>query len=310
MKVILLGMGGPITTQVAMTLAEMKEVQLMCIVKPLVVGYTESLVKKVLESLPKFLQEFARNLKIRFVGQLKWHLPDVCQKYNIPVYSFRNINGPEEIRCLEKMNPDLILIANYNQILKTDILDIPKISTLNIHPSMLPLNRGANPIFWMFKNNDSHGGVTIHKVNKGVDTGDIVLQEIIKLSPKESVKSYTLKCGRLASKLVSEIMRAVSIHGQVEGQVQIEKQSTYFHKPVKEDGLVVIQENLELAFRNIRAMMNYLDVYLFVEGRKFVISKIRYSRSHRQNFIGVNKLVFTSNGTSLILKGYFENGKI
>ena len=104
-------------------------------------------------------------------------LPDFCEKKNIP-YNFIWKNNTEEIvGWVENLKPDLIVIFSMSQLLKDDILKIPRLGVINLHPSFLPEYRGANPDFWQYYDMEMNPGATVHYVNAGEDTGDIIYQE-------------------------------------------------------------------------------------------------------------------------------------
>ena len=82
---------------------------------------------------------------------------------------------------LEQVKPDLVIVYSMSFLLKSDVLEILKHGFINLHPSYLPYYRGANPDFWQYYNAESEQGITIHKIDAGEDTGDIILQEKIKV---------------------------------------------------------------------------------------------------------------------------------
>ncbi len=104
-------------------------------------------------------------------------LPDFCRKKNIPYNFIWKKNSTEIADWIESLNPDLIVVFSMSQLLKDDILKIPRLGVINLHPSFLPNYRGANPDFWQYHDMEMNPGVTVHYVNAGEDTGDIIYQE-------------------------------------------------------------------------------------------------------------------------------------
>ena len=92
----------------------------------------------------------------------------------LEVYQPDNINSDESIEKLKMINPDFLIVVAFGQILKKKVLDIPKIDALNVHASLLPKYRGAAPINWAILNGEEETGVTIMKIDEGLDTGDII----------------------------------------------------------------------------------------------------------------------------------------
>ena len=141
------------------------------------VGVIESATRDVLQKKePAYLYKFARKLYALFKKKNKSLRSLAYEKkiaYRYMVSS--NDEGLEE--WLKKLQPDLIVVFSMSQLLKENIFSIPVLGTINIHPSMLPDYRGPNPDFWQYINLEMEPGVTIHYIDEGEDTGDILRQE-------------------------------------------------------------------------------------------------------------------------------------
>lgn len=92
----------------------------------------------------------------------------------------------EFVNELRKINPDVIVVVAFGQILSKEILDMPKYGCVNVHASLLPKYRGASPIQWAVIDGCEYSGVTTMMMNEGIDTGDILLVEKVKLDSKET----------------------------------------------------------------------------------------------------------------------------
>jgi len=104
-------------------------------------------------------------------------LPDFCRRKKVPYnYIWKNNEG-EVADWLKSLAPDLIVVYSMSQLLKPEILNIPRLGVINLHPSFLPSYRGANPDFWQYYDMEMYPGATVHYVDAGEDTGDIILQE-------------------------------------------------------------------------------------------------------------------------------------
>lgn len=108
-------------------------------------------------------------------------LPDFCRKKNIPYNFIWKKNSKEIAGWIEGLNPDLIVVFSMSQLLKDDILKIPRLGVINLHPSFLPNYRGANPDFWQYYDMEMNPGATVHYVDAGEDTGDIIYQERVNI---------------------------------------------------------------------------------------------------------------------------------
>lgn len=107
---------------------------------------------------------------------------ELALKHNIPVYQPIKARDEEFINTLKEINPDLIIVVAYGQILSKELLDIPKLGCVNVHVSLLPKYRGAAPINWVIINGEEKTGVTTMYMDEGLDTGDIILQSEFALS--------------------------------------------------------------------------------------------------------------------------------
>ncbi len=131
----------------------------------------------------------------------------IYAKYNNLKY-FYNTNGKElELADWLQMNsPDLVIIYSMSRIIKKECLSNENISFINVHGSFLPQFRGANPAFWIAYHGVSEGGVTIHKVEEKVDTGDILAQEKFEIPLGMKQVDYQLKIRQLVVKLIDTVI--------------------------------------------------------------------------------------------------------
>jgi methionyl-tRNA formyltransferase len=122
-------------------------------------------VFKILRSLYSIFKKEAKSLKSYAVEK------------NIPYYYMNNGSDKNLEQWVKNINPDVIVVYSMSQLLKENIFSIPKYGTINLHPALLPSYRGPNPDFWMYYDGVKEGGVTVHYIDKGEDTGDIIYQE-------------------------------------------------------------------------------------------------------------------------------------
>jgi methionyl-tRNA formyltransferase len=124
----------------------------------------------------------------------------------LPVLTTENINASAEMEKLRGEKPDLILVAAFGQLLKEPLLSLPRLYCLNVHASLLPKYRGAGPVQWAIWNGESETGITIQRMVKKLDAGDIFLQKSISISPEwTSVELLENLAGLGASCLVEAV---------------------------------------------------------------------------------------------------------
>ena len=104
-------------------------------------------------------------------------LKSTCEKNGIPIIQANKINSKEIIEAVDDCNPDICIIAHFERIIKPELLRIPRLGFINLHPSLLPYYRGLAPQHYPIINGEREVGITVHYVDEGTDTGDIVLQK-------------------------------------------------------------------------------------------------------------------------------------
>lgn len=129
-------------------------------------------------------QKVIRHAKTIFKFNSASQLLRVCAKQkNIPYLLFHKGNHQELVTFLRRLEPDVICIASMSQLLRREAWEIPRLGTINVHPSLLPKYRGPSPWFWHYHQMESEGGVTIFYVDDGEDTGDILKQASYSIAP-------------------------------------------------------------------------------------------------------------------------------
>ncbi len=131
----------------------------------------------------------------------------IAVDHNIPVFHCGNINDESCQAFIRQLQPDLLISAYFSQILKKEILALPKLGVLNVHPGWLPVYKGAMAYFWVLNNGSDRGGVTVHWIDEGVDTGEILARKSFKLkayATQESVLMYTAVIG---AKLLGRVLK-------------------------------------------------------------------------------------------------------
>jgi len=169
-----------------------------------------------------------------------------------------NVIQPEKLRTPQAMNqlrlwnPDLIVVAAFGQILKPEILALPPRGCLNIHASLLPRWRGAAPIQAAILAGDLEGGVTIMKMDQGVDTGGIISQRAIRITTEDTAGSLAEKLSRLGADLLLETLPHY-LSAELQPRSQDEGQATYAPMLKKEDGLLDFAKPVDELVRRVRA---------------------------------------------------------
>ena len=172
---------------------------------------------------------------------------------NIPVMQPEKLRASESMDRLRTWNPDLIVVAAFGQILKKDVLDLPRYGCINVHASLLPRWRGAAPINAAILAGDEEIGVTIMQMDVGLDTGPMLAMKSIRIKPDDTTGSVLQALSTLGADLLVEILPDY-ISGKLTGQPQPSEGATYAPMLKKEDGLLDFTHPAVELERRVRAM--------------------------------------------------------
>jgi len=160
----------------------------------------------------------------------EWLSNEFYYSYSNKVYVVDNFNGKQCERFLMELKPDLILLGfSTSRILKQHIINIPRIGILNAHPGLLPKYRGLDPIEWAIHNGDDIG-VTIHFVDKGVDTGGIVIQKVINIEKDDTIESLRRKAGIVAGELMTKTIIEIMDGEHIQVTPQSKEDGQQYHR--------------------------------------------------------------------------------
>ena len=124
-------------------------------------------------------------------------------KHDIPVFQPERVRKNEEfLEELKKLAPDVIVVVAFGQLLPVSVLTLPKYGCVNVHASLLPMYRGAAPLQWVIINGEQVSGVTTMQMDKGLDTGDMLLKEEVAIEPKETYETYHDKLSVVGAQLL------------------------------------------------------------------------------------------------------------
>ncbi|HIC44113.1 MAG TPA: methionyl-tRNA formyltransferase [Sulfurimonas sp.] len=160
-------------------------------------------------------------------------LQQMAESHGIPLTGTKNVNQSASVEIIRNWKPDLIVSIHFNQLIKKKVIHLAPTGVINIHPALLPKNRGTFPYFWSLVNGDTETGSTVHWIDSKFDTGDIILQEKIKISESDTVTSLANRCARLGADLMVEAITLIQT-GNPPRIPQDDTQATYFSWPTPE----------------------------------------------------------------------------
>jgi methionyl-tRNA formyltransferase len=190
---------------------------------------------------------------------------------NIP--SCQPLKIKQDAALLEKLReiqPELIVVVAYGQIIPASIIYFPKYHSLNLHFSLLPKYRGASPVQWALLNGEEKTGITILELNEKMDEGDILAQEEVEILPGENAAELE---ARLAQKGAELLVESIARVDSLEHCPQDHSRATYAPKLSKEDGKIDWSKNALQIERKVRAFTPWPSAYAFLDDKRIIISK-------------------------------------
>src|SRR5690349_7014116 len=189
----------------------------------------------------------------------------LAQELSIPVIQPEKLRQPEAMEQLRVWGPDLVVVAAFGQILKKDVLYLPRFGCINVHASLLPRWRGAAPINAAILHGDEETGVTIMKMDVGLDTGPILTQRSISLTRGDTAGSVFEKLSHLGADLLIETLPDY-LSGKIEPLPQPEEGMTYAPMLKKEAGQLDFTHPAEELERRIRAFNPWPGAFMAFDG--------------------------------------------
>lgn len=173
---------------------------------------------------------------------------------------YQPIKIKSETDTIKKLNPDLIVVVAYGHLIPQEILDIPQYGCINVHASLLPKYRGASCLQAPILNGDRMSGITIMKMEAGLDTGPIIKQVAIELATDENLESLGEKLSELSGQIITRTIKDY-IDGKIKETTQNEAGATYVKITKKEDGKIDFTKSATEIERMVRAFYPWPGVW-------------------------------------------------
>ena len=200
----------------------------------------------------------------------------MAEIFNLPVRTPTSLNIPDEKSFLKSKDITLGIVVAYGQILKKDILDIPEYGWINIHYSLLPKLRGAAPIQRALINNDKTTGISIMKINEGLDAGPICNQYSLNILDNENSEELSLRLSNLASEKILENVDNI-FEDKALFQDQDHSSSTYAKKILKDEGKINWQEDNKKIIGKINGLYSGPGAWFEFKSERYKILKAELS---------------------------------
>ncbi len=190
--------------------------------------------------------------------------------WNLQVVQPTSLKGAEAAEQLAGFYPDVIVVAAFGQILPQSVLDIPKYGCINIHPSLLPMFRGASPVAAPILAGDEFTGVSIMLMDAGLDTGPVLARAQIPISVQDTTGSLTAKLSQIAAWLLQDVLVGW-LRSELTPQTQNEAEATYSGSITKEEGEIDWHLPAIDIWRRVRAFQPWPSYYTRWQGKQLKI---------------------------------------
>ena len=191
--------------------------------------------------------------------------------HGLEVYQPVRIRNEEAIAAVREMKPDVIVVVAFGQIIPKEILEMAPYGCLNVHASLLPAYRGAAPIQWAVLNGDIESGVTIMRMDEGLDTGDMIAKVVVPLEAKETSESLFDKLAEAGAKLLVDTLPSVADGTAVYEKQPKESPTPYAGMIKKQMGQIDWSRSAKEIERWVRGMNSWPSAYTKLDGKTLKI---------------------------------------
>jgi methionyl-tRNA formyltransferase len=192
-------------------------------------------------------------------------------KLNLPITQPDRIKTNDEFRAqLTALKPDAIIVVGYGRIIPQWMLDLPRLGNLNLHASLLPKYRGAAPIQWAIANGETVTGVTTMRIDAGLDTGDILQQRELAITPDDTAETLSPQLASIGADLMIETLRGLQA-GTIRPRPQDNSQASLAPILKKEDGLIDFSRTAAEIINRIRGFQPWPGAYTKFRGKTLQI---------------------------------------
>ncbi|UPU35414.1 methionyl-tRNA formyltransferase [Geomonas paludis] len=198
----------------------------------------------------------------------------LAEQHGITVLQPVKVRLPESIEQIRALEPDLIVVVAFGQILPKALLDIPKHGCINVHASLLPRYRGAAPLNWCIINGETETGVTTMMMDVGLDTGDMLLKSATPIDPDEDTQSLHDRMSQLGAELLAQTLDRL-VAGELTPEKQDDALTCYAPMMKKEDGLIDWTRSAQDINNQVRGMTPWPGAFSFLDDKLLKVYKVQ-----------------------------------
>ncbi len=233
---------------------------------------------------------------------------EVAERNGLLLYKNIDVNSESSIEKISALRPDLIVVVNFQQILKEELIGIPQKGCINTHAALLPKYRGRAPLNWALINGETQVGVTVHFIEKGIDTGDIIIQRSIDVQEEDYIDVVIEKIGDLYPTIVNEAVDLLE-SGEFIGIKQDLSKGNYFGKRNPEVGQINWNNDAKDIFNLIRAISRpYPGAFSFYNNSKIIFWRAKVIEQQKTDDTLPNGYIISIDDIGICVKA--RNGNI
>jgi methionyl-tRNA formyltransferase len=199
---------------------------------------------------------------------------EAAMRLGLTVYQPERVRRPEAVENLRALAPDAMVVVGYGQIIPQSIIDIPPLGILNVHASLLPKYRGAGPVQWAIVQGETRTGVTIMRIDAGLDTGDMLLKAQTEIGPEENAIELGRRLAVMGADLLVEALAGLAV-GKIVPEKQDGSQATYAPLLKKEDGRIDWSQPAAAIHNRIRGLQPWPGAYAGLRGQTLHLWRAR-----------------------------------
>lgn len=230
-------------------------------------------------TLGRVVLDYLLDMNIEIVGVFTtltddpWYagVEELAKAHGLTLWQGIDVNEPSLIQAFKALRPDLIVSVNFNQILKHPLIELPPKGCINIHAGLLPKYRGRAPLNWAIINGESCTGVTVHFIDKGVDSGDILLQWQVTIRKEDTIAQVYERVERLYPLAVFSALKSIE-SGVFSRKQQVLSEGFICKRRTKEDGRISWNQSAVAINNLVRGVTRpYPGAYTVVESAEMII---------------------------------------
>jgi methionyl-tRNA formyltransferase len=203
-----------------------------------------------------------------------------AEKHQLALFQPERIKNNEELRAkLEEINPDAIIVVGYGRIIPKWMLDLPRLGNINLHASLLPKYRGAAPIQWAIANGESVTGVTTMRIDEGLDTGDILLQQELAIADADNAETLSPKLAAIGADLMIETLRGLDA-GTIKSRPQNNAEASLAPILEKEDGRIDFSRSAQEIYNRFRGFQPWPGAFTTFRGKGLNVTGMKSAPEH------------------------------